>query len=381
MVRLTVIAALCAMGLGTVGAEARDIREERVHFPADHDAVLIQDRIVGYESVSYHVQGVAGETMTVALTPSNTATYFNVYAPGRGPGEQALANASIIGGVVPDVNRFQGELPETGDYIISVYLYRSAARRDEVSSYTLEIEVSGAAELAAEAAAESPTPTDMRGPEFWVVDVDTRLRLHAAPSTNAPIVAHASDGTAVRNLGCWRGEDRTWCKVERPGGDDRGWAAAEYLRGETGAFAASGTEYEPFGHESGWNILVRDDMNRGCVAETTRDGVQIQIGVDRRDNSSYLAIFTRERTGIVDGEHLAVQFDLDGDRFIGDAITETRAGFEGGYIHVTSPRFLIDLIEKQTLTVMPAGQSAFQIDLTGSKAAISKMIECQFHQG
>ena len=42
-------------------------------------------------------------------------------------------------------NQYEGTLPATGDYKIRVYLMRSAARRNEVANYRLEMIVSGAA--------------------------------------------------------------------------------------------------------------------------------------------------------------------------------------------------------------------------------------------
>mgnify|MGYP006285726421 CR=1 FL=1 len=363
---------VAALGLAAMSAEARDLRETRVHFLGD-DRASINDRITGYEAVAYHVHAAAGETMTVALETEDTSTYFNVYAPGTGPGDAAMAVSGQTGPMVPALNRFSAELPVSGDYVVTVYQTRASARRDNTAIYTLDVT------LASGTAASAPATT-RQGPPFWVVDVDTRLRIHDAPSVSAPVVANVLAGTALRNLGCERHEGRTWCQVERPGGTDRGWAAAEFLRGETGGLGAAGDAYAPYGHHNGWNILVRSEMGNGCVAETTRDGVQIQIGMNPQDRSTYLAIFTRENEGISEGDHMIVRFDLDGDRFIGDAITENRAGFEGGYIHVTNPAFLMDLAEKRTLTVMPAGRPPFSVDLTGSKAAIGRMIECQLHQ-
>jgi hypothetical protein len=39
----------------------------------------------------------AGQTMTVTLKPSRLSTYFNVYEPGRAPGDEALAVSEMTG--------------------------------------------------------------------------------------------------------------------------------------------------------------------------------------------------------------------------------------------------------------------------------------------
>ena len=36
-------------------------------------------------------------------------------------------------------NQFEGRLPASGDYKVRVYLMRSAARRDEIANYRLEM--------------------------------------------------------------------------------------------------------------------------------------------------------------------------------------------------------------------------------------------------
>ncbi len=144
------LALLAVFSLQTIpslapAALASDIVEKTVRFPAGESGTTITDRIKGYQSISYIVGASEGQYMTVRLKPSNLASYFNVYAPGRGPGDEALANAGMTGPMVPDLNEFAGELPESGNYIISVYMMRSAARRNEVSDFTLDISITGSA--------------------------------------------------------------------------------------------------------------------------------------------------------------------------------------------------------------------------------------------
>jgi hypothetical protein len=84
---LTVIA--IAWGISASGAD--EIRNVDVRFTAGTSQAALTDAIVGYNSVLYRVGAEAGQTMRVTLSASNGATYFNVYAPGRGPGDEALA--------------------------------------------------------------------------------------------------------------------------------------------------------------------------------------------------------------------------------------------------------------------------------------------------
>jgi hypothetical protein len=74
--------------------------------------------------------------MKVSMATDNTASYFNLLAPGET--EVAFFNGSM------GENQYQGVLPATGDYKIRVYMMRSAARRNEKANYRLEMSVTGA---------------------------------------------------------------------------------------------------------------------------------------------------------------------------------------------------------------------------------------------
>ncbi len=382
MNRIRTAALATVLGLFGLEADARQMREETVHFDEGQTTVELLDHIVGREAVTYRVYVRKDQTLQVRLDPSNPGTYFNVYEPDKGPGDIAIGSSDRTGPTVPDTNSFSTKVSESGIYKVSVYLVRAAAREGEHSRYILEVtagDVQG--EVASASNAPAAAETAFSGPEFYVVNVNSRLRIHAAPSAESDVVMHAGNGTVFRNLGCLREADRTWCEIERPSDGLTGWAASEYLHGESGAFTTLvGLDETPYGHVDGWNILVRPDTGNGCIAESTRDGVQIQIGFDPVDDSTFLAIFTEKHMGFENGEHLAVLFDLDGDAFVGDITEEKRPGFEGGYVHVTNPDFLMDLSEKETLTVKPAGIPPFAVSLDGSKAAIGKMIECQLAQ-
>jgi hypothetical protein len=75
------------------------------------------------------------------------ATYFNLLAPGQT--EVAFFNGSING------NQFEGSLPANGEYRIRVYMIRSAARRNEVADYRLEIAIAAAGPAAAAPAGDA----------------------------------------------------------------------------------------------------------------------------------------------------------------------------------------------------------------------------------
>lgn len=136
--RLVATATLAVLLLGAPAAVtlAEDaIRTEIVHFKHGESGATIEGRIKGYETVDYVLGAAAGQTMNVSMATKHTATYFNILAPGET--EVAMFNGSMAD------NQFEGPLPESGDYKIRVYMMRSAARRDEVAEYRLEMIVGG----------------------------------------------------------------------------------------------------------------------------------------------------------------------------------------------------------------------------------------------
>lgn len=222
-------ALVLALGLTLAPAFAQDdMRTEQVRFPAGATGTTINGQITGREFVLYKLGAEAGQVMNISLTSNNTATYFNVYAPGSGPGDEALGAGSMPGGLMVDVNRFSGPLPLSGEYAISVFLYRNAARRGEVSDYTLDISITGETG----AIVQGDYADGLQGgPDFWEVQTDGgMLNLHDSASIGAPVIGRAETGQVLRNLGCRMNEGRRWCRVATFGDPGtEGWAAGDFL--------------------------------------------------------------------------------------------------------------------------------------------------------
>jgi hypothetical protein len=111
-----------------------NLRTQRVQFKPGASSATRQGSIKGYQTVDYVLNARKGQTMNVSMATKHGATYFNILAPGET--EVAMFNGSING------NQYEGTLPQSGDYRIRVYMMRSAARRNEVANYRLEMIVS-----------------------------------------------------------------------------------------------------------------------------------------------------------------------------------------------------------------------------------------------
>ena len=116
-------------------AFAGDIRTEQVRFQSGASSAVLEDSIKGYEIGDYILRASQGQYMNVGMATDNTANYFNILAPGEN--DVAMFNGSL------SENQYEGILPSDGDYKVRVYIMRSAARREEVANYRLEIIITG----------------------------------------------------------------------------------------------------------------------------------------------------------------------------------------------------------------------------------------------
>lgn len=107
------------------------IRSERVRFERGATSAVVESSITGYDIVDYVLGAGEGQYMNVSMATDNTASYFNILAPGED--EVAMFNGSL------GENQYEGRLPESGDYKVRVYMMRSAARRNEVANFRLEM--------------------------------------------------------------------------------------------------------------------------------------------------------------------------------------------------------------------------------------------------
>lgn len=223
---LALLLAVALHGLAPLPATAQqDMRTEQLRFAPGTTGTTVTGRITGREYVVYRIRATAGQRMRIRLGSDNASTYFNVYAPGKGPGDEALAVGDLVGPMMPDINRFDGVLPASGTYAVSVYLYRNAARRGETSSYRLEVSIAGAGSGTVQG-----DVSDGRGdPDVWRVRAAGGLNLRAGPSTGAGVLIRLPNGLELRNLGCRMAEGRRWCRVSTPERSVTGWVARDYL--------------------------------------------------------------------------------------------------------------------------------------------------------
>lgn len=201
------------LGLSLASASlGQSTRTETVSVEAATAGTILEGRLKGEETAEYVIAGQAGQTLSVDLLASNPSLYFNILPEGA---QEALFVGSTSGNVA-DI-----PLPASVNYVVQVYLMRSAARRDEVATYTLGVGLAGA-DFADSLAG---------GPDWWQVSgiSEGALNVRSGPDTRYGVVGKAQNGEVAQNRGCRMTGQTRWCSIRVDGSGVQGWVAGRYL--------------------------------------------------------------------------------------------------------------------------------------------------------
>ena len=204
-------ASLLLLTVATI-ALAQDVRRETLDIAQVNDLRILEGTITGREIVDYQVSGKRSQILSVDLLTSNPASYFNLLRAGS---KQAIFIGSNRG-TVADL-----PLPESGAYVIRVYLMRSAARRDETARYSLGISL-GRPEFADGLSG---------GPDYWKVSTGGgfALNLRAGPSIRYEAIGKLRNGEVLQNRGCRLTGGERWCAVRATHTGVTGWVAGRFV--------------------------------------------------------------------------------------------------------------------------------------------------------
>jgi len=133
-------------------AAADEARSERIQFPKGKTQTTVSGKITGEESIVYMLNAKDGQFLKVSMETDKESADFNIYIPGRGPGDEALFGSAAGG------RSYTGQLYKTGDHSISVFLNRNAARKGAAATFKLHVSVTAKAPAAAPAPAPEEKP-------------------------------------------------------------------------------------------------------------------------------------------------------------------------------------------------------------------------------
>jgi hypothetical protein len=145
---------------------------------------------------------------------------------------------------------------------------------------------------------------------------------------------------------------------------------------------ATAQNLEQWGEAGGWDILVDPTVGNGCLMSSEfEDGSIVRIGIDATKDEGYLMAFNASWGDIEEGETYPIAFDLDGELYEGEAKGVWLGGTPGVDIAFDSEDFLLDLVQRSTMTLLSGGDEVMAIDLSGSLEGLEEAIACQEAQG
>lgn len=134
-VGLTIL--LCGSVLSANFYQAADIKNLPLKFKPGTSSATVTGSVKGYTVNDYKFRASGGQTLKAKLTSKNDSLYFLVLEGAKqSEGEALAAEPRPV-----DLTEWQGTLPNDGEYIIRVYLYRNEARRGKVAPYSLNVTI------------------------------------------------------------------------------------------------------------------------------------------------------------------------------------------------------------------------------------------------
>jgi hypothetical protein len=119
------VAAILLLAATVLPMQGTSVR--RVRFPRGRTTAVLRGSIINDGMNQYLLNARSGQKMTVHITSPRNRAKFDVYLRGD---RSVLANSGS-----EDTTDWEGELPASGDYVISVYSVGGNSR------YTLEVAI------------------------------------------------------------------------------------------------------------------------------------------------------------------------------------------------------------------------------------------------
>ena len=131
MIKKLMFAAVIAASVAILSADAAAQSKTRVKFVGGTHGATVKGEIRGYAYKDYVVGASVGQDMSVSISATNPGTVLTIFRPNGTNLEDAA-----------ETDRYRGELPESGDFVIRVGMMRSAARRSgSRSTFSLKITI------------------------------------------------------------------------------------------------------------------------------------------------------------------------------------------------------------------------------------------------
>lgn len=105
--------------------------KQSIHFAKGASSATVKGFVRGYDYIDFVVAARGGQKMTAKLSSANTFTVLTVFSQ----------NGENLEGAA-EQTEFSGDLSESGNYVLRVYMMRSEARRKNSNArFTLKISI------------------------------------------------------------------------------------------------------------------------------------------------------------------------------------------------------------------------------------------------
>jgi hypothetical protein len=148
-----------------------------------------------------------------------------------------------------------------------------------------------------------------------------------------------------------------------------------------GAPGARAQDTVLWGHVGQWQIRIDKSVNYGCfMLGSYTQGTLLRIGFDQNNRNGYLLVGNDAWRSLQIGNRyeLVLRFDRAAP-WRGPATARTIGSGTMVFLHLTfdSPRFLLELARRATLTIYYAGNAVTRLPLRGTYAATEELLRCQ----
>lgn len=142
--------------------------------------------------------------------------------------------------------------------------------------------------------------------------------------------------------------------------------------------ATAENEFETWGQSGNWSILVDPSNGSGCLMRRDfDDGLRIEFGFVPDRNGGFFAAYNQDWSQIETGTTGTVRFITNQAKFAGDVDMVSRGEWYGGWAFFNNPNLVVEMAQRQKLTVIGPKDGTFDVDLTGTARAIKQMKDCQ----
>jgi hypothetical protein len=143
-----------------------------------------------------------------------------------------------------------------------------------------------------------------------------------------------------------------------------------------------GDEIAKFRDAGAWTIRANKTRGSCFASYKSEEGTIVQFGFTKDESVGYLGLFSQNAT--VREAEQDVAFIASGNLYTGAATgvgASLEGGYQGGYILVNSPEFVMDIEAGQELVVFPESPKTYIVDMSGASAAVYEVRKCTNETG